>query len=85
MTSVGHQTATGWLLHTLDGHRTIFAQNLNRTIQTGIQQCLTSARNIKKSLIKLADARPGTGRCFVSQTATGEKRRVFAEVHIASL
>ena len=23
------------------------------------------------------DARPGTGRCFVSRTATGEKRRVF--------
>jgi len=23
------------------------------------------------------DARPGTGRCFMSQTATGEKRRVF--------
>ena len=28
------------------------------------------------------DARPGTGRCFMSQTATGEKRRVFAEEHI---
>jgi len=30
------------------------------------------------------DARPGTGRCFMSRTATDEKRRVFAEVHIAS-
>jgi len=29
------------------------------------------------------DARPGTGRCFMSRTATGEKRRVFAEEHIA--
>jgi len=28
------------------------------------------------------DARSGTGRCFMSQTATGEKRRVFAEEHI---
>ena len=26
----------------------------------------------------------GTGRCFISRTATDEKRRVFAEVHIAS-
>ena len=43
----------------------------------------------KKSLNKSADARPGTGRCpsghrcFMSQTATGKKRRVFAEEHIA--
>jgi len=29
------------------------------------------------------DARPGTGRCFISRIATGEKRRVFAEEHIA--
>jgi len=29
------------------------------------------------------DARPGAGRCDMSRTATGEKRRVFAEVHIA--
>jgi len=28
------------------------------------------------------DTRPGTGRCFMSQTATGEKPRVFAEEHI---
>jgi len=28
------------------------------------------------------DARPGTGQCFMSRTATGEKRRVFEE-HIA--
>jgi len=38
-----------------------------------------------KELYKSADARPGTGRCFMSQTATGEKRRVFAEVHIGSV
>jgi len=30
-----------------------------------------------------ADARPGTGRCFMSQNATGEKRHVFAEERIA--
>jgi len=29
------------------------------------------------------DARLGTGRCFMSQTATCEKRLGFAEVHIA--
>ena len=29
------------------------------------------------------DALPGTDRCFMSQIATGETRRVFAEVHIA--
>jgi len=27
------------------------------------------------------DARPGTDRCFISQSATGEKRLGFAEVH----
>jgi len=27
------------------------------------------------------DARPVTGRCFMSRTATGEKRRAFAEEH----
>jgi len=29
------------------------------------------------------DARPGTGRCCMSRTATGENRRVFADVYIA--
>jgi len=43
----------------------------------GIIRCLTSARNFQKSLIKLADARPGAGRCGMSRTATDEKRRVF--------
>ena len=41
--------------------------------------CLTSVRDFKKSLNK-----SGTGQCFMSQTAIGEKRLVFAEVHIAS-
>ena len=27
------------------------------------------------------DVRPGTGRCFMSRNAIGEKGRVFAEVH----
>ena len=31
---------------------------------------------------KSANAHPGTGRCFMSRTATGEKRRVLAEVCI---
>jgi len=48
----------------------------------GIVWCLTSTRNIKKSLNKLADALPGTGRCFMSRTATCEKQRVFAEEHL---
>ena len=30
------------------------------------------------------DARPGTGRCFMSRTATGEERCLFAKVHITS-
>jgi len=29
------------------------------------------------------NARPGTGQCFMSRTATDEKQRVFADVHIA--
>ena len=36
------------------------------------------------SLNKSPDDPSGTGLCFMSQTATGEKRRVLAEVHIAS-
>ena len=47
-------------------------------------QCLTSARNFKKSLNKSADtvrapdkARPGIGR-FFNRTATDEKRCVFS-------
>jgi len=35
---------------------------------SGIARCLTSARNIKKSLNKSADARLGTGRRFMSPT-----------------
>jgi len=53
------------------------------------KRCLTSAKNIKNLLTNRPmpvrapdDARPGTGRCFMSPTATGEKRCVFAEVHI---
>jgi len=49
----------------------------------GIVRCLTSAKNFNKSFTKSADARPGTGRCFMSLTVTGEKRHFFAEVHIA--
>ena len=30
------------------------------------------------------NARPRTGRCFMSRTANGEKQRVLAEVHMAS-
>jgi len=43
------------------------------------------SKELSKSLYKSADARPGNGRCFMSQTATDEKRRVFAEVHTESL
>jgi len=32
----------------------------------------------------MADARSGTGRCFMSRTATSAKRRVFPEERIAS-
>ena len=33
-------------------------------------------------VLATGDARPGTGQCFISRTATVEKRLVFAEVHI---
>jgi len=37
----------------------------------------------KRRELSNIDARPGTGRSFMCRTATGEKRRVFAEEHIA--
>jgi len=46
----------------------------------GTVRCLKSALNFKKSLNKSDDAR----RCFMGRTATGDKRCVFAEEHIAS-
>jgi len=48
--------------------------------QSGIVQ---APGTLKKSLNKSTDARPGTGQCFMSRIATGRKRRVFAEEHIA--
>ena len=80
--------APGRRLQTSDGNRTLFVYKIYRTIPTvpdravygarpDIVRCLTSAKNIEKSLNKSADARPGTGRSFMSRTATGEKRRVF--------
>jgi len=45
--------------------------------RTGIVRCLTSAGNFQTSLNESADARPDTGICFMSRTATVEKRRVF--------
>jgi len=47
----------------------------------GIVRCLKSAKNFENLFHisnKSADARPGTGRCFMSPTATSEQRRVFA-------
>jgi len=95
----GARTAFGRVIEgkiTSAGHRTIFIYYLYRTIPTtplrapygarpGIVRCLTSARKLKTSLNKSADARPGTGRCFMSQTATGEKRRVFLQKNILHL
>ena len=48
----------------------------------GTVRCLKSTRNFRKSLNKSADAQ--MDRCFMSRTVTGEKRHIFAEVHIVS-
>ena len=96
ITSAGHRTVPGRRPAGVFTHRTgtgrfLFIIYMIPTApvrapygaRPGIVRCLTSARKLKKSLNKSADARPGTGRCFMSQTATGEKRRVFAKEHIA--
>jgi len=97
MTSAGHRTVPGRRPAGVCTHRTgtgrFLYKKMYRTIPTvpdrapsgarpDIARCLTSAKNIKKSLNKSADARPGTGRCCMSRTATGENRRVFADVHL---
>ena len=56
-----------------------------RGARPGIVRYVKRARNFRKSLYKSADGRPRTGRCFMSRTATGEMRHVFAEVHIESV
>jgi len=55
------------------------------TVRCPVGHRVKRARNFRKSLYKLADGCPGTGRYFMSRTATGEMRRVFAEVHIESV
>ena len=87
MTLAGHRTVPGWRPVTICTHRTGTGRFLFKIyivwFQRCIIRCLTSAGNFKKSLNKSADALPGIGQCFMSLTATGEKRRVFAVEHIA--
>jgi len=87
----GKTTSTG-LLHTSEGNQTVLVQYLNRSIQRRPSRHRTvpnlASYDIRKAPITSRpipvqasdDARP----IFLSRTATGEKRRVFAEVHIAS-
>jgi len=49
--------------------------------QTGYRTTSERLHKFRKSLNKSADARPGTGRCFMSRTVTGVTKRVFAKVH----
>ena len=62
-------------------HRTVPSRTSHDVCQAAInfKNLLT---NRTMPVLAPDDARPGTGRCFMSRTATGEKRRVFAEVHI---
>ena len=87
ITSAGHRTVPGRRPAGVFTHRTGTGRFL---FNIYIVRCLTSARKFQNRLTNRPmpvrapdDARPGTGRCFMSQTATGEKRRVFAEEHIA--
>jgi len=96
MTSVGHRTVPWRRPAGVGTHRTGTGRFLFKLFIVRFQRCPTghrtvpgrtsydvwqAPRTLQKSLNKAADARPGTGRCFMSRTATGEKRRVFAEVH----
>jgi len=82
MTSAGHLTAPVWLLHTSD----YFCSKFKSYDSNGDRHRTMSdkRKELYKTYLIKSGHRPDTGRCFVSRTATGEKRRVFAEVHIAS-
>ena len=80
MTSAGHRTVSwqhsaGVCTHRTGTVRFLSFEILYRTMSYNRQE-------YRKSLNKSADARPGTSWCFMSRTATGEKRHVFAEEHI---
>jgi len=65
MTSAGHRarTASGRRLHTSDGHRTIFVQNLYRTIPTVPVRAPYDVWQAPETFNNLFTSRSGTGRC----------------------
>jgi len=79
MTSAGHRTALAHIGRAPDDFCLKF---ISYNSNSAWAQYLPSARNFMKYFNKPEDARPGTGRCFMSRTATGEKRCVYAEVHL---
>jgi len=85
MTSAGHRTgaqpAFAHIGRAPDNFCLKFISYDSNGARLGIVWCLTSAGNFQKSLHKSADARPGTGRCCMRRTATGEKWCVLAEDH----
>ena len=93
MTSAGHVTVPGRHRAGVCTHRTGTRRFLFKIHNVRLQRCPSGHRTMsdrRQILSNLPipvrapdDARPGTGRCVMSKTVTGEKRRVFAEVHIA--
>jgi len=98
MTSAGHRTVPGRRPAGICTHRTGTGRFLFKIYIVRFQRCPAGHRTMSDKRRKLStifltnrpmpvrapdDARPGTGRCFMSRTATGEKRRVYAEEHIA--
>ena len=91
MTSDTHRTGTGRFLFKIyivrfqrcpSGHRTVPGRASYDVWQApGTFKYLLTNRPMPVRAPD--DARPGTGRCFMSRTATAEMRRVFAEEHIA--
>jgi len=84
MTSAGHRTVPGRRLHTSDDICLKFISYDSNGARPGTVRAPGTFKylltNRPMPVRAPDDARPGTGRC---RTATGEKRRVFAEEHIA--
>jgi len=86
-----HRTGTGRFLFKIYIVRFHWCPSGHRTVPGWASYDVWQAPGTLKNLLTNRpmpvrapdDARPGTGQCFMSRIATGEKRGIFAEEHIA--
>ena len=83
MTSAGHRTVPGRRPTGVCTHRTGNGRFLFKIYIERFQRCPADHRSMSDKRRELSNIDADTGRSFMCRTATGEKRRVFAEEHIA--